>query len=185
MIGFDRMLITVAVLELNGPRFRRFIIGAAVDARAHFDFAAEFSDFQRGRFPHHAGSFSRITEGINQCLDHFRPVAVWRTLREKRVLDRASEGKTADALGGPVRRDLFAAHPPNFFGVALEENVEETFAELIAHPLLEIPRMANRKKSRFQPRQNADCRSYDAELDQRFERLQRVSEKFAVIINFG
>jgi len=35
--------------------------------------------------------------------------------------------------------------PHTFFGVAPEENVEETFAELIADPFLKVSGMAHRK----------------------------------------
>src|SRR5439155_23098526 len=93
--------------------------------------------------------------------------------------------KTADALGGPISRDFFAAHSPYFFGVALEEDVEEAFAKLIADPLFKVSRMAHRKEPRLEPGQNADCRSYDAEFDQRFERFERVGKKFAVVVNLG
>src|SRR5207244_8667214 len=99
--------------------------------------------FFRARFPHHPRAFARIPERIDQRLDNVGAVAVRRTLRQERVLDRAAKGKTADALCGPIGRNFFAAHPPHFFGVALKENVEETFAEFIADLLLELSRMAH------------------------------------------
>ena len=59
-------------------------------------------------------------------------------LREERVPDGAAERQTLDALRGPIRGDLLAAHPPDLFGVGLEEDVEEAFAELVADPVLEV-----------------------------------------------
>src|SRR5205807_3858238 len=161
------------------------IVSATVRARGRFDFATHRLHFFGARFPHHARAFTRIAERIDQGLDDFGAVAVRGTLRQERVFDRAAERKTTDALRGPVSRDFFAAHPPNFFGVALEENVEETLAELIADPLLEVSRMPHWKNSRLKPGQNADCRSYDAEFDQRFERFERVGKKFAVVVDLG
>src|SRR5882724_3664252 len=108
--------------------------------------------FFRARFPHHPRAFARISERIDQGLDDLGAVAIRRTLRQERVLDRAPERKTADALCRPIGRNFFAAHPPHFFGVALKENVEETFAELVADPLLEVSRMAHGKESRLEPR---------------------------------
>src|SRR5215472_2891110 len=152
MFGFNRTLIPIAVFELDRPFLRCFIIGTAVHARTHLDFAAVHLHFGGGRLPHHARTSARVTEGIDQRLNNFGPVAVFGALRKERVLDRAPERETANALRGPICRNLFAAHSPNFFGVALEENVEEAFAELIADPFLEVLRMADWEKSRFEPR---------------------------------
>src|SRR5439155_16075237 len=135
----------VSILELNGPGRCSFIVDAAVDARGHFYFTAHRFHFFRARFPHHARAFARISKRIDQGFNDFGAVAVRGTLRQERILDRAAERKTADALGGPISRDFFAAHPPYFFSVALKENVEETFAKLIADPLFEVSRMAHRK----------------------------------------
>ena len=104
-------------------------------------------------------------------------------LREERILDGAAQGKTFDALRRPVGRNVLATHAPNFFGVTFEERVEEAFAELITHPILEVARIAYWKKPRLQPGENAQCRSYDAELDQRFERLERIGKEFAAVKN--
>ena len=56
--------------------------------------------------------------------------------------------KTLDSLRRPVGRDLLAGHAPDFLGVALEESVEEAFAELIAHPIFEVRRIGAPEKAR-------------------------------------
>ena len=81
----------------------------------------------------------------------------------------------------PVGRDFLATHSPDLFGVALEENPEEPAPKLIADPILEIARVAHGEESRFQPGKNAKDRLQDAELDEGFKRLERVSEKFAAV----
>ena len=133
-------------------------------------------------FPHHAGTFARILEGIDQRLDDLGFV-LRLPLREERILDRAAERKAFDALRRPVGRDLLAAHAPDLLGVALEEGVEETLAELIAHPILEVVRVAHREKPRLEPGEDAEGRLEDAELRQRLERLQRIGEELAAVKN--
>ena len=81
----------------------------------------------------------------------------------------------------PVGRDLSATHSPNFFGVTLEEDIEEPFAELIAHPVLEIAWIAHRPEPGFEPGENAQKRPKNAELHQRFERLEGISEELAAV----
>ena len=100
-------------------------------------------------------------------------------MRQDCVLDGAAEGEAFDALCRPISGDFFAAHAPDFFGVTLKEDIEEAFAKLVADPIFEVARIADRKETRFEPGQNAEDRFKDAELDQRLERLQRVGEKLA------
>ncbi len=88
---FDRLEISVAVFELNGPCRSCFVVSAAVHARAHFDFAAHRFHFIRARFPHHARAFARIPERIDQGFDDLGAVAIRGTLRQERVLDRAAQ----------------------------------------------------------------------------------------------
>ena len=101
MIGFDGLLISIAILELNSPGLRSLIIGTAVNARGHLDFAAHRFHFFGARFPHHARPFTRVAERIDQCLDNVGAVAVVM-LRNQRVLDRAAEREAFDALRRPV-----------------------------------------------------------------------------------
>ena len=54
---------------------------------------------------------------------------------------------------------------------------------MIADPVLEIARIAHGEKSRLEPGQNAKRRSDDAELQQRFEWLERIGEKFSAVKN--
>src|SRR6266404_1206493 len=119
---------------------------------------------------------------MDERLDHLAAVAVI-TLRDESVLDCAAEGKSSDPLRRPVGGDFLAAHPPNFFGVALEKGVKEPFAELIAHPLFKIARISHRKEARFQRGKNAQSRSEDTQFEQRFKWPQRIGEKFSVVKN--
>jgi len=90
-------------------------------------------------------------------LDDLGAIAIV-TLRDNCILDRAPEREASDPLRGPVRRDLSAAHSPYFLGVALEECIEKSSSELVAHPILEIARVGHGKKPRLEPGDKAKRR---------------------------
>ena len=45
--------------------------------------------------------------------------------------DGGAEAQALDALGGPIGRDVVAAHAPHLFGVGLEEDRKEPLTELL------------------------------------------------------
>ena len=182
VFGFDCLQISLSIFVCDRPIAGCFVVRTARYPAAHLELAAQRLHLFRARLPHHAGTSPRIAKGIDERLDYVRAVSVV-TLRNQRILDGAAERKSFDALRRPVGRDFLAAHAPNFFGVTLEECVEEPFAELIAYPFFEIARISHRKQARFHPRKNAKRRPEDAKLEQRFERFQRIGEKFAVVKN--
>ena len=55
----------------------------------------------------------------------------------ERVDDRRGQVEALDPLRRPVGGDLLAAHPPDLFGVGLEEDAEQAAAKLVAHPVFE------------------------------------------------
>jgi len=83
----------------------------------------------------------------------------------------------------PVGGNFLTTHSPDFFGVTLEECVEQSFAKLIANPFLEIFRIPDREQTSFQPGKNAQNRFENAKLQQGFNWLERIREKFAAIKN--
>ena len=170
------------ILVLDRPTAARFIVRTAGHPAAHLERAAQRLHLFSARLPHHAGASPRIAEGIDEGFDYVCAVSVV-TLRNQRILDGAAERKSFDALRGPVGGNFLAAHAPNFFRVTLEECVEEPFAELIAYPFFEIARIAHWEQARFHPRKHAKDRPEDPKFQQRFERFQRIGEKFAVVKN--
>src|SRR6266404_7071554 len=176
------MQITLSIFIFDRPTPRYLVAGAPSHFTTHLDLATLRLHLFSTRFPHHAWTSPRIAKGIDERLNYFRSIPIV-ALRKERVLNRATERKSLDALRRPVGRDFFAAHSPNFFSVTFEECVEEAFAELIAYPLLEIARISHGKQARFHPRQHAKHRLEDAELEKRFERFQRIGEEFSVVKN--
>ena len=182
MLGFDRLHLVELIFVFYRPVTGRFIVGTASYSAGHLESAAPRLHLFRANFPHHARPPTWITKRVDERLDDSAAVAVV-PLRNERVLDGATERKSSDALRGPVCRNFPAAHPPDFFGVALKECVEEPFAELIAYPLFEIARIPHRKQTRFQPGKDTQSRFDDTELHQCFDRFERIRVKFAVIEN--
>ncbi len=150
MFGLNCMQNTLSIFVFERPAAGNFVVRTASYFVAHLELAAHRLHLFSTRFPHHAGTSPRIAEGIDECLDYFRPIPII-ALRKERVLDRAAERKSFDALRGPVGRDFFAAHSPNFFGITFEECFEEPFAKLIAYPLFKIARVPHREEARFHP----------------------------------
>src|SRR6266478_8958792 len=176
------MRITLSIFIFDRPTPRYLVAGAPSHFTSHFEFPAKRRHLFGTGLPHHAWTSPRIAKGIDERLNYFRSIPIV-ALRKERVLNRATERKSLDALRRPVGRDFFAAHSPNFFSITFEECVEETFAELIAYPLFEIARIPYREEARFHPRKNAKNRFENAELQQRFERLQRIGKKIAAVKN--
>jgi hypothetical protein len=89
MFGFDYLHISVAAFVFDIPLAGQIVVRTARRSAAHLQFAAQRRHLFGTRFPHHSRPSSRITERIDQRLDHFAPVAVVM-LRDKRVLDGAA-----------------------------------------------------------------------------------------------
>ena len=53
---------------------------------------------------------------------------------------RGSQRQSFDALPGPIRADLGAGDPPDFFGIGFKENLEQPTPKLSNHPILETDR---------------------------------------------
>jgi hypothetical protein len=81
---------------------------------------------------------------MDQRLYHFAAVTIV-ALRDKSISNRAAERKTLDSLRSPIGGDFLTAHSPDLFRVALKENTEEAFSELIAYPFFKIPRTSHRQ----------------------------------------
>src|SRR6266566_461935 len=176
------MQITLSICILDRPTPRYLVTGAPSHFTAHLDLATLRLHLFGTGFPHHAWAPPRIAKGIDERLNYFRSIPII-ALRKERVLDRAAERQSFDALRGPVSRDFFAVHSPNFFGVTFEKRFEEPFAELIAHPFFKIARMPHREETRFQPGKDTENRVKDAEFQQCFERFQRIRKEFAAVKN--
>jgi hypothetical protein len=155
VFGFNHLRLTLLILELDPPTAGRFIVRTTRYPASHLQFATHCLHLFGACFPHHTGTFAWIAEGINERFNYVCAVSVV-TLRHQGILDGAAERKAFDSLRRPVGGNLVAAHSPDFFSVTLEECVEEPFAELIAYPLFEIPRIADRKQARLYPRKNAE-----------------------------
>ena len=163
MFRFDCVQPTLSIFELDRPTAGGIVVTAACNLTACFDLTTHRLRLFSTRFPHHAWTSAGITEGIDQRLDHFRSIAIV-ALRQQCVLDRAAKRKPFNALRGPVCGNFPAAHAPDLLGVALEESVEESSAELVAYPLFKVTRIADWEDASFQPGEHAKNRFEDAEL---------------------
>ena len=148
MFGFNGLRPAELIIVFDRPVAGRFVVRTSSHFTAHLKPAAQRLHLFRAGFPHHARPAPRITKRIDQRLDDFAAIAVV-PLWNKGVLDCAAQRESFDTLRCPVGGDFFAAHAPDFFGVALEERFEEPPAELIAYPIFEIPRVPHRKQARF------------------------------------
>src|SRR4029453_16130 len=160
MIGFDGMQATLSIFVFHRPGVGSFMVRTGRYFAAHLQFAPHGLHLFGARFPHHAWTSPRVTERIDERLDYLASISIV-ALRKNRVLDRAAERKSLNALRCPVCGDFFAAHSPNLFGIAFEECVEESSAELVADPFFEIARIADWEEARFQPGKDAEQRFED------------------------
>src|SRR5262249_18492483 len=104
-------------------------------------------------------------------------------LRHDRMPDRLGKGQALDPLGRPIRRDLGTLHPPDLFGIGLEEYLEQPASEAAGNPLLE--RLGFRDPPQLdleRGKQTADGRD-DAEFAEREKSLQGKSKQLAAIID--
>src|SRR5262245_58424078 len=101
---------------------------------AHQDFSVLRLHPGGSRLPHHSRALARVFEALDQRLDDLAP-RVRRAAPADRaaqaVADGAPQVQSLDALRGPVGRYLIATHAPHLLGVGLEEDREETIAELV------------------------------------------------------
>ncbi len=76
-----------------------------------------------------------------------------------------------------------AAHAPDLLGIGLEEDAEETGAELVRHPFLEIAGVRDGEEAALEIGEHARHGLEDAELHQRVAGLERVVEQLAAVID--
>ena len=109
------------------------------------------------------------------------------TAAPQRALEPVDDGRgqieALDALRRPIGGNLVARHAPHFLGVGLEENLEQPLAELVAHPFMESARRRDGKNFRVGVGRQARRAGEHAELEQRFEGLERVGEELAVVVD--
>src|SRR5256714_14063788 len=101
----------------------------------------------RHALPHLTGTEPRVSEAIDQR-GHDLAATLRLPIREQRAADHDPQVEALDALRGPVRRQLLGADAPHLFGVGLEEDAVQAPPELVAHPLLERPRVLDRPQPR-------------------------------------
>ena len=81
-------------------------------------------------FPQHSRALTRVIEGVDQRFDRLLGA-------DKHTEHGGAQRKILDSLGGPFGFQLGAGDAPDFFGVGLEEGLEQSFAETVGDPLLE------------------------------------------------
>ncbi len=175
----------VGCRHLDAPDPAVGIEGEPLQCASHQDLATALHDLARRRLPHHAGAFTRILEALDQCLHDRRAVLPRSTPRQQRALERVHHGHTEvepfDALRGPIRRDFVARHAPHLLGVGLEEDREQLFAELVAHPLVEGLRLRHRSRLGVGVGEHASRALDDAEIAQRLECVERIGVELAAV----
>src|SRR5207302_3783797 len=92
-----------------------------------------------------------------------------------------AQRQVLDALRRPVGPDLVARNSPDLFRVGLEEVPEEPTAEAIRDPLVEGGFLLARTDLPFGVAQEDAARLVRAHVDQRVERLERISEIFVAV----
>ena len=180
VFGHDLLEAAVRADVVDDPAVVGVVAVQADDLAAHLEVPAEGLHLLGARLPEHPRPEPRVAEGANQRLDH-PGLARFRLGLPQGVENRGLERQPLNALCGPVGGDFFAAHPPDFFRVGLEEDVEQPLAELIAHPVLERLRVLRREGLRPGVGEDAAGRLEDAELGQRLAGLERVLEEGVVV----
>src|SRR5713101_303804 len=137
-------------------------------------------------FRHALPHLSRPKPGIPEAVDKGRDqVAAIGGLaaREKRALQNEPQVEALDALGGPIRRQLFGADPPYLLCVGLEEDVVEPPAELVSGPVLEAARVLDRRHPRLHVAGHAAERLDRSQVPQRVGRLDWIGEVPAAVVD--
>ena len=128
--------------------------------------------------PHHARAESGIVEVLDQRLDG-------RLGLPKHAEERRLQRQVLDPLRGPLGFQLGAGKTPDFLGVRLEEDLEETLAEPVCDPLLEgVFLLIGGRLPPDITAEHADALP-DPETEQRIEWLQWVRKELAGIVNPG
>ena len=181
--GVDHHALAVSGLRRDAPAVELLVERNLLERMVHEDAVALGNDEVARRFPHHAGAFPRIAEGLEQGLG-FHPV-VGLLVEPERALQavehRAAEAKPLDPLRRPVRRNLVARHAPDLLGVGLEEDVEELLAELVDGPILERLHVLAREKPGLAIGEHAHRRAPQPQVAERLEPAQRIGIIFAVV----
>ncbi len=107
-----------------------FVPVDGLDAAVEENPAALFEDLIGRRLPHLAGAEAGIEKIADERLGRRRGF-----LALEGADDSLAQGKSLDALRGPVGADLVAGNAPDLFGVGLEEDLEEPLAEAVGDPL--------------------------------------------------
>src|SRR5665213_924043 len=136
----------------------------------------------RHALPHLAGSEARVAEAVDQGGDDV--VAMGRlSMWQQGALDDEPHVQALDPLRRPVRRKLCGADPPHLFGVGLEKDAVEAPSELVAHPILEAPRIWDRRDTRSGVAGQAPDGLHKTEVPKCIRRLKRVGEKAVPVID--
>ena len=158
------------------------IVGDFDGLQAELHGTAPLPDPGRRRLPHHAGTPPRIAEALDQRGDELvRRLAA--PARQQGSADRRRQREVPDPLRGAVGRDLRALHAPHLLGVGLEEDAEQSPAEAIADPLLEVARRRHRRQSRARIGQHAGRGLDRPELGQDLESPQGIGEELAAVVD--
>lgn len=138
--------------------------------------AALLHDLVGGGLPYLAGTEAGIEEISDQRLGRGRGL-----LTLERGEDRVPQRKALDALRGPIGADLIARNAPHFFGVGLEENLEQALAESIGHPLRERGLRLDRLQPRLEIAEENVEGLHRPEVQECVYGLERVIKIFALI----
>ena len=172
--------------HFDAPNVLRMIVRKHLQLAPFEHLAAALLDLARSRLPHHAGTAARILEALDQTLDH-RSVDLRLACGQQRFLQRVhhrdAEIETLDALRGPVGGNLVAGHAPHFLGVGFEEDREQLFAELVAHPFMKVRGGLDRQQLRIGEREHAGRAGEHAEIGERLEGAQRIRVVPAAIVD--
>src|SRR5438270_6857805 len=136
----------------------------------------------RHALPHLAGTKPRVSEAIDQRGHDLAPT-LRLAIRKHRAAQHDPQVEALDALRGPVGRQLLGADAPNLFRVSLEEDVEQAPPELVAHPVLETPRILDGLEACAGVAGQAEEAFDRAEVPQRIDRLDRICEEPATVVD--
>src|SRR5262249_8544124 len=124
---------------------------------------------------------ARVVELVDQRRDD-RAVLGMAAVQEG-VAQGFAQRQVLDALCRPVHGDLGARNAPDLLGVGLEEDLVQPVPKAVRHPLLEAGLFGRRPETGFGVTQ-ADQQGFErSEAGERIQRLQRVIEEMAAIMD--
>ena len=128
--------------------------------------------------PHHAGAVL----GVLELLDERGDVRL-AALGQDGVDDRLAQVEVLDPLGRPVGRHVRHRHAPDLLGVGLEEGAVEAPAEAGHQPVLVVGLVLGRADAGPDVGEPAQDGLPQPEVAERVERLQRVVEELALVVD--